>query len=303
MLRPVAYGASVLVWLSCAACGSKPSAGGSPGTTSGAGASSGSSSGGSMGTSSSGGGSSGASGSSGGGSSGASGSSSGGSSGASGSSSGGYSGASGSSSGTDSSASSSGGSRSGSSHGGGSSGSGPSPCLPAHTDNVAASIDPPGGLMAGQVPQFVMFGSDDNQYADGVDWLVDTLFANRKNPDGSPARITFFITAGYGTSQNGGVFVNAGGAQTEQDVVNSWKHAYQVGHQIGNHTWRGATGGDGFDLATWNTEVAKSNDFLKNQVGVPACELDSWRFPYLLFDDAGFQAFPSAGFRIDTSVE
>src|SRR3954467_7303536 len=30
----------------------------------------------------------------------------------------------------------------------------PAACLPKHTDNVAASIDPPGGLKANQVPQF-----------------------------------------------------------------------------------------------------------------------------------------------------
>jgi hypothetical protein len=157
--------------------------------------------------------------------------------------------------------------------------------------------------MPSQVPQFVMFGSDDNQYADGVNWLVDVLLAGKHNPDGSPAQITFFITAGYGTAQNSGVFTNAAGAQTEQDVVNSWKHAYAVGHQIGNHTWDHAMGGDGFALSDWQTEISKSDDFLVNQVGIPACELDGWRFPYLLFDDAGFQGYQAAGFRFDASVE
>jgi hypothetical protein len=148
-----------------------------------------------------------------------------------------------------------------------------------------------------------MFGSDDNQYADGVNWLVDSLFAGRRNPDGSPAQITFFITAGYGTSQNGGVFINAMGAQTEQDVVGAWKHAYAAGHEIGNHTWDHAMGGDGASLATWQTEVSKSNAFLASSVGIPPCELDGWRFPYLLFNDAGFQAYQAAGFLFDTSVE
>jgi peptidoglycan/xylan/chitin deacetylase (PgdA/CDA1 family) len=164
---------------------------------------------------------------------------------------------------------------------------------------------PPGGLMPSQVPMFVMFGSDDNQYADGVNWLVDTLFGGKKNPDGSPVQATFFVTAGYGTTDNAGVFIDAGGAQTQADVVNSWKHAYASGHQIGNHSWDHLPNQDGNSraLADWQPEVSKSQDFLINQVGIPACELDTWRFPYLEFDDAGFQAFIGGGFLFDTSVE
>jgi peptidoglycan/xylan/chitin deacetylase (PgdA/CDA1 family) len=163
-------------------------------------------------------------------------------------------------------------------------------------------VNPPGGLMPSQVPQFVMFGSDDNYYADGVNWLVDTAFAGKKNADGTPAQITFFITAGGGTSQNGGVFAAGTMGQTEQDVVNSWKHAYAAGHEIGNHTWDHMSN-NGYTLAQWQTEVSLSQDFLTSQVGIPACELDNWRFPFLEFDDAGFQAYQAAGFIIDTSVE
>jgi hypothetical protein len=172
-------------------------------------------------------------------------------------------------------------------------------------DNVAASVNPPAGLMPSQVPQFVMFGSDDNQYAAGVNWLVDTLFGGKTNPDGSPAQITFFVTAGYGTTDNGGVFIDAGGMQTADDVINSWKHAYAMGHQIGNHTWDHLPnhGGLTFALSDWQPEVSKAQDFLMNQVGIPACELDTWRFPYLEFDEAGFQAFNQGGFLFDTSVE
>jgi peptidoglycan/xylan/chitin deacetylase (PgdA/CDA1 family) len=172
---------------------------------------------------------------------------------------------------------------------------------------LAPAVDPPGGLMPSQVPQFVMFGSDDNYYADGMNWMVDTAFAGKMNPDGTPAQITFFITAGYGTSQNNGIFIPGSVNQTEQDVVNSWKHAYDMGHEIGNHTWdhdMGMNGpGNSYSVAEWQTEISMSQDFLTNQVGVPACELDTWRFPYLAFDDAGFQAYGSAGFIADTSME
>jgi len=184
-----------------------------------------------------------------------------------------------------------------------------------HTDNVAASVNPPGGLMPSQVPQFVMFGSDDNPYAAGINWLVDTAFGGKTNPDGSPAQITFFITAGYGTDQNygnpsvPGMFlpgsVNGAAAQMPQDVVSAWKHAYAMGHQMGNHSWDHLPnhGGLTYTAAQWQAEIAPSQDFLTNQIGIPACELDTLRFPYLEFDDDGFTAYRQAGFLIDTSVE
>jgi hypothetical protein len=63
-----------------------------------------------------------------------------------------------------------------------------------------------------------------------------------------------------------------------------------------------STAGNSYTLSQWQTEISLSQNFLTNQVGVPACELDTWRFPYLSFDDAGFQAFRSAGLLFDTSV-
>jgi hypothetical protein len=167
--------------------------------------------------------------------------------------------------------------------------------------------------MPSQVPQFVMFGSDDNPYAAGVNWLVDTAFGGKTNPDGTPAQITFFITAGYGTDQMygnppvAGVFNPGSVGQTPQDVVNAWKHAYASGHEIGNHTWDHAGPANGSatptTVAGWQAEINPSQDFLTNQVGVPACELDGDRFPFLLFNEAGFQAYQGAGFLLDTSVE
>jgi hypothetical protein len=187
--------------------------------------------------------------------------------------------------------------------GGGGGGDGtPTACLPPATDNVAASIDPPAGLAADRVPMFVMFGFDDNAYADGMRWVVDTLFAGKKNADGSPARATFFLIGGAASSTDGGVFNPAGG-QTEQDLIDSWKAAYAAGHEIGNHTWDHADGGDSRTLADWQPEIAKSNDFIRTSLAVDQCQLAGWRFPYLHFDDFGFQAIQAAGIRYDASIE
>jgi hypothetical protein len=185
-------------------------------------------------------------------------------------------------------------------------------CLPETKDNVAAAVNPPGGLAPDRVPMFVMFGFDDNQYADGMNWVVKTLFGGKKNSDGSPAQATFFLTAGYATSQSGGVFITevdkAGMShQTPQDVVNSWLAAYAAGHEIGNHTWDHADGGNTRTLADWQTEIGKANDFITGPapmgLGIPKCQLAGYRFPFLNFNDTGFQALQSAGLRYDTSIE
>ncbi|HEV3192651.1 MAG TPA: polysaccharide deacetylase family protein [Polyangiaceae bacterium] len=217
-------------------------------------------------------------------------------------------------------ASSSAGSSSGSGGGGGSSSSSggasasggpsgptaPSTCLSVHTDNVPASINPPAGLMASQVPQFVMFGFDDNALADGFRWVVNSLFGGRKNSDGTPALVTFFLIGGAATAGTGGAFVPAG-AQTPQDVIDAWKSAYAAGHVLGNHTWDHADGGNTRALADWQTEIGKANDFITGPapmgLGIPKCQVAGYRFPFLNFDDTGFQALQPAGLRYDTSIE
>src|SRR5918994_1070718 len=56
---------------------------------------------------------------------------------------------------------------------------------------------PPGGLTVSQVPQFVTIGNDDVGYSGldgegGLQYLTD-LFAERKNPDGSPLHYSFYV--------------------------------------------------------------------------------------------------------------
>jgi hypothetical protein len=177
----------------------------------------------------------------------------------------------------------------------------PNDCLPDQTDNVAAAVVPPNGLDPSQVPQFVMFGFDDNLYADGLNWVVDDLFNGRKNSDGSQAKVTFFVIAGGSTTPNG-AFIDAGGHQTQDDVFNAWKHAFDAGHEIGGHTWDHADG-MGQDAGYWADEVGKANTFFKSKLGLDSCQLAGWRFPFLHFDEAGFAAVASSGYRYDTSVE
>src|SRR3712207_5374058 len=66
----------------------------------------------------------------------------------------------------------------------------------AFTDNVAPSASPPRGLRPSQVPQFVSISWDDNSRVDGMEWALG-LAAARKNPDGTPVNMTFFMTTKF----------------------------------------------------------------------------------------------------------
>jgi peptidoglycan/xylan/chitin deacetylase (PgdA/CDA1 family) len=132
---------------------------------------------------------------------------------------------------------------------------------------------------------------------------VNDLFAGKKNADGSPARATFFIIGGAASSD--GIFTSADGAQTEADLVASWKNAFDHGHEIGNHTWDHVASLDGKnkDLAGWQDEVNRSHDALKESLGIAECQLAGFRFPRLEFNDNGYQAVEEAGYVYETSME
>jgi peptidoglycan/xylan/chitin deacetylase (PgdA/CDA1 family) len=165
-------------------------------------------------------------------------------------------------------------------------------------DSMAPSIDPPGGLTPDKVPMFVMMGFDDNAYSDGINWVLDT-FRSRQNPDGTAARATFFISAGFASE-----FFNPAGGQTEADVLNAWKKIKADGHEIANHSWSHAETLMGADLATWQAEITKANDLFTKTLGIEQCKVSGFRTPFLGFNQATFDAIRMAGFiKYDTSVE
>jgi peptidoglycan/xylan/chitin deacetylase (PgdA/CDA1 family) len=151
--------------------------------------------------------------------------------------------------------------------------------------------------MPSQVPQFVLLGYDDNAYVDGIQWTLDIL-RNRKHPDGTAARATFFITAGFASD-----FFETGGGQTKEQLINVWKQIKADGHEIGSHTWSHSMMLAGMDQAGWQAEITKSFDLFVNTLGIERCKLWGFRTPFLNFSQATFLAMKGAGVRYDTSVE
>jgi hypothetical protein len=181
--------------------------------------------------------------------------------------------------------------------GGGTPGTVVDPPCSDQVDNVAPSIDPPGGLAANRVPMFILLGFDDNAFVDGIDWTLD-YFRNKSNADGTAARATYFISAGFASE----FFVAAGG-QTPAGVIESWKRIKNDGHEIANHSWSHGMQLAGSDAAAWQAELTRANDLFVNMLGVERCKLWGFRTPFLGFSQATFTAIKAVGFRYDTSVE
>jgi peptidoglycan/xylan/chitin deacetylase (PgdA/CDA1 family) len=165
-------------------------------------------------------------------------------------------------------------------------------------DNVAPSIDPPGGLTADKVPMFVMLGFDDNAFADGINWALDNL-RERKNADGTAVRSTFFISAGFDSE-----FFNPAGGQSEADLLAAWKKIKADDHEIANHTWSHGENLMGADTATWTAELTKANNLFTTTLGLQQCQVAGFRTPFLGFSQSTFDAVKAAGFiHYDASIE
>lgn len=165
----------------------------------------------------------------------------------------------------------------------------------------------PGGLAPEDTPMFVCFGWDDNAYADAMIWS-DTLFKDKVNKDGSPARATYFISAGLASDH----FRDVGG-QTPEDVKNSWLSAYRNGHEIGNHTFSHPNGGtkvagDGsagqnFTKDQWLSEMQQCQDSLSAILGIEQSEILGFRTPYLGVNQGDYDAQKEMGIKYDCSIE
>ncbi len=170
---------------------------------------------------------------------------------------------------------------------------------------VIPSSLPPGGIPVAKAPQFVVIGFDDNTRADGIDWAID-LFKNRKNPDGSDARVSFYL--------------NTKGLHEwiQEDPVQlqaAMQRLAKSGHEIGNHTY-----GHHSDIYTdnwerftqniihlsrseWRTKISGASDDIVAKVGYPRTKIYGFRAPYLIYNRAMFQTLKDLNMTYDCSIE
>jgi peptidoglycan/xylan/chitin deacetylase (PgdA/CDA1 family) len=196
----------------------------------------------------------------------------------------------------------------------------PPPAVP-HPSGGSASSSPPAGLAPSSVPQFVVFGFDDNGISGapgsgttgGVRWVRE-LFDGKRNPpgrgnalthDGEPARFSLYLATRYI-------------AEPDTDRPEHMKaelHAVAAaGHEIGMHTHTHSHG-EKFSSAEWAAEIATCKDwltkpFVESELAQPSTGLGldpagilGFRAPFLEYGPPLFPAVRGAGLSYDCSVE
>jgi hypothetical protein len=151
-------------------------------------------------------------------------------------------------------------------------------------DEIDASYDPPGGLDPQKVPQFVNIGFDDNNFADGMTWLLDFI-EGKKNPQGLGNPATFdgqSIKVGF-------YFVSSFLDGVGQELLATWKRAADAGHEVACHThthedFRNAP------VSEWSAQMKQCTDILADKLKVDAGQIWGFRTPYLAFNDNMFTA-------------
>jgi hypothetical protein len=163
--------------------------------------------------------------------------------------------------------------------------------LSTAADNVAPSFTHPGDLPLDSVPIFICFGWDDNVYYDGLHW-ADTLFASRKNPDGTPILSTYYVST-HPAIENDSLW---------EEI----EKVYLQGNEIGNHTQ--THDGEVFSAnmsnkELWSKEIGGATADLFNQSNIPAEAITGFRTPFLLYTGATFEAMQDNNIEYDCSIE
>ncbi|HUU06705.1 MAG TPA: polysaccharide deacetylase family protein [Patescibacteria group bacterium] len=193
-----------------------------------------------------------------------------------------------------------------------------------------AGIQPPAGLTPEQVPQFIVFGSDDNGFSGlegsgasgGLHFLTE-LFTGLHNPAGSGNPRTFDAsTPHYSFYVNTYYITPASGEKSAYDdterenplyVKRAWKEAVDKGHEIGAHTHSHPHGKE-FSRRQWRKEIQICIDILgrpyagddvreKTGLGIERGRLPGFRTPFLEYSDDTLAAVQQMGFLYDCSLE
>lgn len=161
--------------------------------------------------------------------------------------------------------------------------------------SVSPSEKPPADLAVSAVPQFVMFGFDDNPDVEPVQWIVDYL-APKKNPagagqaathDGAPVRVTFYSNGKH--------------LAALPPLAAVHRAALAAGHEMANHT-HNHDHGIPFAKARWLEEIG-GDEAVYRALQLPVTKRRGFRTPFLECNAATFEALMELGFTYDTSLE
>ena len=139
---------------------------------------------------------------------------------------------------------------------------------------------------------FVLLGSDDNNRAGGVEFFVNAL-EGRRNPDGSPAHMSFYLIGSniYGPNID---------SQTWRD---QYMAAYNAGHEIGNHGFHGMAGdAERGTVDNWVENWIKPTHDALVRMGIPPEEIRGYRAAQDVVDASMYEALASLGYEYANST-
>jgi peptidoglycan/xylan/chitin deacetylase (PgdA/CDA1 family) len=186
------------------------------------------------------------------------------------------------------------------------------------------SKNPPGSLEVVQVPQFIVFGFDDNGFSGldnsggtgGVKFIID-LFSSRSNPSGTGNRYTYDGAQIHFSMYCTTSYIDRVERESPVFIKRVWKEALLKGNEIGVHTHLHKHGVQ-LSLQEWESEIQKCIDWLTKPfdpdellsapdpakgIGMLPSEIYGFRTPYLEYNDNAFKAVFQKGLLYDCSIE
>lgn len=161
-------------------------------------------------------------------------------------------------------------------------------------DELAPSTKPPKGIGADNVPQFVLWGFDDQETPDGLKAVID-IFKKRTNPQGTRQATTFDAApircSFYSNSYN----FPAG------NVKQLLTEAYSSGFEMGNHTHDHMTTFTTSESG-WKSNIETCTQALVG-LGIPQSKILGFRSPRLEYANFTFKVLLQLGFIYDCSIE
>ncbi len=169
---------------------------------------------------------------------------------------------------------------------------------------IASSL-PPKGIAIDKAPQFVVIGFDDNTKAKGIDWALN-LFRDRKNSDGSEARVSFYMNT---------IGLDDWMEDDPEMLLSAMKRLKNSTHEVANHTdnhhsnldssnWDSyAKNISNLSFREWNQRVVSASNKLINKVGISSDSIVGFRAPFLLYNNDMFNVLKENNFLYDCSIE
>ncbi|CAO1635926.1 unnamed protein product [Parajaminaea phylloscopi] len=138
-----------------------------------------------------------------------------------------------------------------------------------------ADTNPPGNLAIADVPMFITLTADDAIQSYTIN-AMNSLIGSRKNPNGCPARATYFTSLSY----------------TNYSMVTEW---YVAGNEIADHTMTHVG-------SPPQEEISGNLVALNALAGIPYKEIQGFRAPFLNYTRETLETLAKMNFTYDSSA-